>query len=106
MIKHTLAKRDDALHCPFVGPDSSTAEACGTRCAASLNLRYPVKAPYKVIEYNVKRMAVVILPPPPSGGAGAEDDSSSSNSFDEELEDKKRRKHLKIEIEMEKEMEK
>ena len=107
VIKHTLSKRDDALHCPFVGPDSTTADACGAKCAESLNLRYPVKAPYKVIEYNVKRMAgrKVVLPPPPPLAAGG-DDSSSSVSFDEELEHKKRRKHLKIEIEMEKEMEK
>lgn len=108
VIKHTLNKRDDALHCPFVGPDSTSADVCGAKCAESLSLRYPVKAPYKVIEYNVKRMAgkKVVLPPPPQAGAAADDDSSSSNSFDEELEDKKRRKHLKIEIEMEKEMEK
>jgi hypothetical protein len=108
VIKHTLSKRDDALHCPFVGPDSTTADACGAKCAESLSLRYPVKAPYKVIEYNVKRMAgrKVEAPLPPAAGAAAEDDSSSSVSFDEELEHKKRRKHLKVEIEMEKEMEK
>ncbi|MBX9636952.1 MAG: hypothetical protein K2Q45_05315 [Nitrosomonas sp.] len=110
VIKHTLANRDDALHCPFVSSDSFTADSCGSKCAESMNLKYPVKAPYKVIEYNVKRMTAQKppQPQPPQAAAAAQvdDDSSSSASFDEELQDRKRRKREKIEIEMEKEMEK
>ena len=121
VIKHTLQKREDALHCPFVDETSTTADACGAKCAASLGLRYPVKAPHNVIKVMLKKrggggvgggatpsaaqsaaegVALVASaegpPAPPARSAGVFSSSSSSEDEEEKYERKWKKNHIEI----------
>ena len=56
VILHTKEQRADTPHCPFfsVAEGAIDAATCGSKCAAHLGLKYPVKAPHKVIQVKLK----------------------------------------------------
>lgn len=112
VIKHTLQKRDDALQCPFVDEVNKTTDTCGAKCAAAMQLKYPVRAPHKVIQVKLKKrsasapaqgaetQSVSAAPPAPraggAGGAALSSSSSSSDDDDEKYERKWKKHHIEI----------